>query len=175
MVTSLRQMVGFGDLHHTRERSLFIHASTDFATALSRKRKYRKCKDVMVAPSSVEFKKERKIIMDTQQIGARTATRGIALRRWWWLVVGIAIVSAVFLVQANRVPPTATSAPAAVAQQLDAGSLGILNYIRVHESVLDHTPQDAATQGILNYIKVHQSVSDYAIRGLFKSHQFGPD
>jgi hypothetical protein len=114
--------------------------------------------------------------MTTQQLSPlRTSTRRADLRRWWWLLAVVVLASAVIIMNTNRVTPAAPEANAALIEQSDPAAPSVMNYIRVHETMLDRTPLDAATQGTLNYIKVHESVPDHVILGLFKKQANGPD
>ena len=105
---------------------------------------------------------------------ARTTAHRPDLRHWW-LVVVLALVSTVLVINAIRVTPIVTEANAAFLKQSEPAAPSLVNDSRVHESISDPAPMDAAARGVMNYIKVHESVPDRVIRRLMKIRQSGPD
>jgi hypothetical protein len=121
--------------------------------------------------------------MSTQQLQVRTTARRTDLRRGWWLIAGLLLIATLGAATAYYSAPAATGRTSGFFESSEAGTQGVMNYIRVHESVGDaalpidpsapsvtitkQTTPDAATQGILNYIRVHQVIHDYMILGLY--------
>jgi hypothetical protein len=94
-----------------------------------------------------------------QQAG-KNVGRALA-RRGWRLSLGLLLVTTLVVYAERQSAPVLVGAGVNTAAQTDPAAQGVLNYIRVHESLSAHAlPLEPALQAVADYLRVHQAVSE---------------
>ena len=84
-----------------------------------------------------------------------------ALSRWGWLSLTFLLAVTLVLFAARQSAPVLVGAGVNTSAQSDAATQGMLNYIRVHESLSERVlPLDPAAQSVADYLRVHSAVSE---------------
>jgi len=116
--------------------------------------------------------------MDTKHLAPGTARAPSSGNfRWWLGVIGILVVATgLFIALTGRIVPPATASRRTTGPHTDTLVQKKITGDDIPRIVpLDMSNMDAASQGVMNYIRVHETIPDYVILSLFKRHRYAPD